>query len=254
MVNDKPDGGDLVDLNSASVEELSHLPGVGPALAERVAAGRPYLHVDELRRVSGLGAATLEGLQNRVCVTAPSVPRTAGGAEAPHSVDRHPAQNFSRRQVAWLVGTSVILSVLLSMGLTLAVMSGINGTLDIGRSAAVQNLRSQTDQLANQAQALQGRLDAIDNRVQSLQGLTGRMSQVETQTSRLEDDVALARAAAEGLSQQVDGLAATTEDLGLRQSRLEAVFQGLADLLAPWASPSNPTDTPPPTATPSGQD
>ena len=35
------------------------LPGVGPVLAKRMIEGRPYTSVEDLRRVSGIGAETL---------------------------------------------------------------------------------------------------------------------------------------------------------------------------------------------------
>ncbi|MCC5842448.1 MAG: helix-hairpin-helix domain-containing protein [Opitutales bacterium] len=55
--------GETLDLNSASREELQRLPRIGPALAERIEAGRPYRSVDDLARVSGIGPATLEQLR-----------------------------------------------------------------------------------------------------------------------------------------------------------------------------------------------
>ncbi len=55
-----------VDLNGCSTEELDALPGIGPALAERIVAYRdehgPFGSVDELKRVKGFNkqlAATL---------------------------------------------------------------------------------------------------------------------------------------------------------------------------------------------------
>ena len=56
-----------VDLNRASVEDLQALPGVGPALAERILASRhtdgPFCSVDALARGKGIGAKTLESLR-----------------------------------------------------------------------------------------------------------------------------------------------------------------------------------------------
>ncbi len=252
MMNDKSGDADLLDVNLATAEELSQLPGVGQALAERIVAGRPYGHVDDLRSVSGLGASTLEGFRDQVKATQITTPREPAGRGASSSATLSPTPSYSKRQVAGLLAVSVILSIFLSMGLTLATLLGINGTLDIGRSSAIQDLESQSGQLANQAQVLQGRLDAIDKRVQSLQGLTGRMSQVETQTSSLAEEVQVAKEDAQRLSQQVDNLAVTARSLEQRQSRQESVFQALADLLAPWASTSIPTMAPPSTPTPGG--
>ena len=62
-----------VDVNRASEVELAGLPGVGPALASRIVAARPFTDVGELRRVRGLRRGTLERL--RPLVTAgPPVP------------------------------------------------------------------------------------------------------------------------------------------------------------------------------------
>lgn len=48
-----------VNLNTASREQLEALPEVGPSLAARIVAGRPYRSLADLDRVKGVGAATL---------------------------------------------------------------------------------------------------------------------------------------------------------------------------------------------------
>ncbi len=52
-----------VSLNRASLAELESLPGVGPTLARRIVDHRPYLRIDDLARVPGVGPRLLETLR-----------------------------------------------------------------------------------------------------------------------------------------------------------------------------------------------
>lgn len=65
-----------VDLNTASSRQLQALPGIGPSLAARIIAGRPYRSVDELRRVNGVGPSVFEKIRSQVVVK-PAPPATA---------------------------------------------------------------------------------------------------------------------------------------------------------------------------------
>lgn len=64
---DKRDGSaGRVRINSASVSELQSLPGVGPALAQRIIAERRrgrFASAEDLLRVSGIGKAKLEKMR-----------------------------------------------------------------------------------------------------------------------------------------------------------------------------------------------
>jgi competence protein ComEA len=61
-----------ININLAGLEELTGLPGVGPAIAaaiieDRVARG-PFVRVEDLLRVRGIGPAKLEALRSRARV------------------------------------------------------------------------------------------------------------------------------------------------------------------------------------------
>ncbi len=64
-----------LNVNTAPPKALDALPGIGPALSERIvtyrSTQRPFQRVDELERVSGIGPKTLSTLRPMVRVTAP---------------------------------------------------------------------------------------------------------------------------------------------------------------------------------------
>ena len=61
----------LINLNTATTEELISLPAVGPKLAERIIAARPFASVDDLKKVPGVGPKTFEKLRPRVNISSP---------------------------------------------------------------------------------------------------------------------------------------------------------------------------------------
>jgi competence ComEA-like helix-hairpin-helix protein len=44
-----------VNINTATIEELKTLPGIGPAKARLIVANRPYQSVEDLARLQGIG-------------------------------------------------------------------------------------------------------------------------------------------------------------------------------------------------------
>src|SRR5436853_213778 len=59
-----------VDINAGTQAQLESLPGIGPATAKKIIAGRPYSTVADLSR-AGVNAKTLQQFTPLVTVSAP---------------------------------------------------------------------------------------------------------------------------------------------------------------------------------------
>ena len=63
---------DLININTASVEELDELPGIGPTIAQRIIdyrdANGPFQTIEDLLNVSGVGPSTFEQIKDLITV------------------------------------------------------------------------------------------------------------------------------------------------------------------------------------------
>ena len=79
-----------VNLNTASQADLEALPGVGPATAKKIIAGRPYASVADLSK-AGVPKNTIEKISSMVTVGAGAPPSAPPPRPAPAAANPTPA-------------------------------------------------------------------------------------------------------------------------------------------------------------------
>lgn len=266
-----------VDVNRASIGELSQVPGIGVLLAERIVAQRPYHSLDDLVMVRGITPWKLEHIRPYLILSAaetPSIetgrvavfdqPQTAAEepdaetaaeplveppppAEEPRTGRTQPvavaaARGLSLSDVILVSAITSLLSFLLAVFLTLGVLLLVNRTLSYAPVQQVNGLELQLEQLQEQAGTLQSEVSGLRTRLDNLEALSGRMNTLENENRTLQDAIDGFRDRVNEIGSQADRITTTLESLSQENSTFQRFIDGLRNLLN--QSPPNNEETP----------
>lgn len=252
-----------ININRASAEELTGLPGIGQVLAGRLIAARPFEDEADLRRVSGIGEAVMARIRPQLVLNelegetvqaeepadaAPEEVPTAEEADSemevpePVEVEAEVAPEtapqtsegqdwITRGQAAWGMVAAAVVSILLSVSLTLAIMVAINNTLDVQRHQAVQDLRAEIRGVESTLGEVDSRLAGLSSRMEALEGLSGRVTTMEDEVGGMQTQIEEASTRVDEMSTSMESLSSTVDELDQRTDRLDQFLDGLRDLI-----------------------
>lgn len=313
-----------IDPNQADVQQLAEIPGIGPELAGRIVQARPFEHLEDLQRVSGIGPSLLSRLQPYLelpsregqppgdgaaleedlsfeeqpemeqwaettgddpiaalpaeaatpmqtepappanvpaertvtadhpdqpvaavppkdpqpvvppsSVAAASQPTGEKPAAPPAPAPRTQPAGVSRGQLWWLVLVSSLMTLILSVALSLAVLANINaGMLRFATPGQVETLTAQIEAARARNDQLTQDLEGLRGRIANLETLGQRVSAVEQVTGELSGDVDALGEQVEENSRVLSQVEEEVSALSEQSERVQTFLQGLRDLLA----------------------
>jgi chaperonin cofactor prefoldin len=232
-----------INPNTADQDELTTLPGVGMVLAERIIAHRPYRSYEDLRRVPGLGPQSFELMRAMIVIEDPDEPagvgEAAGGAKsetvassgAMAGDDQQDSRFMTRSGVLGLSAAVAGVGVIVSILLMLAILIGINRTLDYSRHAAVRELVDNVSRIEVQVEEIESSLTGVEARLGALEGLSGRMTDLENETSDLASEVETAATRVQQMRTRVEEISLQIDELARQTANQSTFFERLQQLL-----------------------
>ncbi len=254
----------VLDLNTATVEELQMISGIGPELAGRILDYRErtggFVSKDELLAVSGIGPVLYDRIADGLSVVPPegaleeeapveeAVPMEITGlaeelaAEpgvvheeigAPAAPTREP-----KAEDRWAWVWPALLGALLGVTCTLLILFSLNGSLTLSQTPVILDINNRIDGLTTGVDDLQADVRDVQQRLKLLEGLPARMEAVEELVGELGQTVDRLDQAVDNLGERAEALEeradVVEEEVGLLQEGAEKVdsfFQQLQSLL-----------------------
>jgi prefoldin subunit 5 len=172
------------------------------------------------------------------------VPRDLSQPSAPKA-DAGQA-TFSRNAIIWLIFGTMLVSVSLAVLLNLAILDGINNTLNIGKHSSVRQVANDMAALQVEVDELASLMTSIDRRMEAVEGLGGRVVSVEKEFSVLHEKVTQSIERMDSVHDQIDELTQQMDLLSESVSSFDTFLNGLRQLLMGSSSSIEPESTPQP--------
>ena len=227
-----------LDINTAEVDELIKLPGVGSAMAERIIAIRPFVDFDDLRRVPGIGPAFVEKLaphiidsfstedeENFDVVVDEESPEIVEYLSEDGEISPEPSKkpaNVTRGQALMMAIGSSFLAIILALIFSFSILAGLNdGILHFASPSEINHLGNQLESINVQLTNLEEDVDGLRSRLDNLEILSNRIRAVED---------------------TLETLNAEFEILQTKNGNIQTVMESTRDLLLELFPPSEKTE------------
>ncbi len=157
-------------------------------------------------------------------------------AEAPPAQAASPG--ISRAHAWWLAFASSLVTLILAIIFSLAVLAGINNGLRYAGPEDIRGVLRQVNSIEQTVGSLQQDVDGLRNRLDGLNALAGRVDSLETQTAGLWDALDALDESLSGMEENLNALDETTaalqtevDELTQQQGAFQTFFQELGGLI-----------------------
>ena len=244
---------DPININTADITFLIDLPGIGPALADRIIENRPYTSKDELLKVKGIGTKSLKEIQGFIAVgdagvelsrsmdvlsseeitddaslntiegksldqTATfDIPQEEKLEEEREIIDSEAKNFITRSQVLWLTFSSAFLTFILTIALVLGVLTSLNDGLRYSSSDQTATIKNQVEVLSTELELINQDVEGIRERVDHFDQLGDRINGIEKNLVDVSKEI-------ESMSEQMGSIQENT-------NRFQSFLKELQNLL-----------------------